>query len=64
MGPDISKGINSQVSVQACHKDGGNQVRFIEAIFRLLIKSNRYFYIQQRIKFILMNYVWNQVKEK
>jgi len=27
MGPDISKGLNSQVQAQACHKDGGNQVK-------------------------------------
>lgn len=26
MGPDISKGLNTQVQAQACHKDGGNQV--------------------------------------
>ncbi|CAF1000536.1 unnamed protein product [Rotaria magnacalcarata] len=26
MGPDISKGLNTQVSAQACHKDGGNQI--------------------------------------
>ena len=28
MGPDISKGVNTEVSAQPCHKDGGNQVRF------------------------------------
>ncbi|CAF1159350.1 unnamed protein product [Rotaria sp. Silwood1] len=26
MGPDVSKGLNTQVSAQACHKDGGNQI--------------------------------------
>lgn len=25
-GPDISKGVNTQVQAQACHKDGGNQI--------------------------------------
>jgi len=25
-GPDISKGLNTQVSAQVCHKDGGNQI--------------------------------------
>lgn len=29
MGPDISKGLHTQASAQACHKDGGNQVRMI-----------------------------------
>ncbi|CAF1248479.1 unnamed protein product [Rotaria sordida] len=26
MGPDVSKGLNTQVSAQTCHKDGGNQI--------------------------------------
>ena len=30
MGPDISKGLNTKVAAQACHKDGGNQVRTTE----------------------------------
>jgi hypothetical protein len=36
MGPDISKGVNTQVQVQNCHKDGGNQV----TIFILIILIN------------------------
>ena len=26
MGPDIAKGVNTQVAAQTCHQDGGNQV--------------------------------------
>ncbi len=33
MGPDISKGLNTQVTAQDCHKDGGNQVGKNEKIF-------------------------------
>ncbi|CAF3468045.1 unnamed protein product, partial [Rotaria sp. Silwood2] len=26
MGPDVSKGLNTKVLAQTCHKDGGNQI--------------------------------------
>jgi len=35
-GPDISKGLNTQVQAQACHKDGGNQVNFFTKKYNLL----------------------------
>jgi hypothetical protein len=40
MGPDISKGLNTQVTAQDCHKDGGNQVGKIKGycLIILLIK--------------------------
>ena len=67
MGPDISKGLNTRVLEQVCHRDGVNQVRLTKKIFSNLCRftqSNRSFSTQQRIKFILMNYVWNQTMEK
>jgi hypothetical protein len=38
-GPDISKGLNTQVTAQACHKDGGNQVKkifFLKFVYFLI----------------------------
>lgn len=59
-GPDISKGLNSQVSAQDCHKDGGNQVRLdLSCSFFNDIESFRFrsSYTQQQIKFISMKCV-------
>lgn len=45
-GPDISKGLNSQVSAQECHRDGGNQVRSIAFFFPNEKKILRFISIQ------------------
>lgn len=66
MGPDIAKGANTQVSAQTCHQDGGNQVnKSVKQVSpSLCFFFFRFFFIQQEIKFILMNIVWNQLMEK